>query len=135
MPDAVPLGIPRRLVFRVLADALGGQVRHLEGLPSQTRRRRPGAAAAVSKQLGRSSRWERLRSQASTFSLWIGDPAHYQGQPIDAAVVGYLVALAYGHSDALAELRAELADLGSPGLVDGTDARDLVEIVRRLLSA
>lgn len=129
--DPTPAPIPRRLVFRALADALGGQARHLEGMsPGRSRARRATAGGAAKS--GRAMRAARLAAQASEFSRWVGDPARYQGAGIDAAIVGYLIALAYGHAEAMVELRAELADLGRPGVLDGVAIDDLITIMERL---
>lgn len=130
MPSPAP--IPRRLVYRILADALDGQVRHFAALPARSQVIRPGSAVADSKQIGRDGTIVRLREQSGSIRLWIGDPRRYRGPGVDAAVLGYLVALAYGHSDALPELVAELTDLGHGDLLRDLGARDLVEITARL---
>lgn len=129
MPDPLPpAGIPRRLAYRGLADACGGQARHFEGFARRVRTAREPQDLKVH---GRLNRAKLLRAQAATLSRWVGDPDRYRGA-IDAAAFGYLVALAYGHAEALAELRAELADQGRPGLIDGLGAADIVEIAARI---
>jgi hypothetical protein len=128
-----PAPIPRRLAYRALADCLGGQARHLDRLTAgRTLDRRPGAEIRPSKAHGRGVVSRRLREQADIISGWIADPARYQRPPLDAAVFGYLIALAYNHGEAMPELVAELADLGRPGLLDGLKPYDLIAILERL---
>jgi hypothetical protein len=131
MTDNNPAPIPRRLVFRALSDALGGQARHFATLGERTARRRAGAVTSEAKAFGRGLRADRLRQQADHVGRWVGDPARYQGPGLDAAVFGYLMALAYSHAEARPELDAEVRSLGLPDLQD-LHNDDIVAIVERL---
>jgi hypothetical protein len=119
MDETPPADIPRRLVFRALADILGGQARRLEGLTAARSGDRRGPEAAANSERKRSMRLEqsrRMRADAAMLSGWAGEARRCAGRGVDAAVFGYLVAMAYGHGDGLKELRAEVEDLGEAGL-------------------
>lgn len=133
MPD--PLPIPRRLAFRALADALGGQARRLESLTpgrSAGRRGPDAAAGAESKREARLRAARELRVKADVLTGWASDDAACRSDGLDAAILGYLVAISYDHGPALAELREELAEAGRPGLIDGLKSYELLRIVARI---
>ena len=119
--------IPRRILYRTLADACGGQLRHLAEIERSPRR--PGHGhPAESKEVGRANRSARLRHLADEFDRRVGDPVYYKRADVPAAAAGLIVALAYGHASALDSLR----EIAAPGALDGLIAGDLVAISERI---
>lgn len=109
-----PQPIPRRLVFRAIVDAMNGQALRLRDRLAGGVNPKRGQPPAPSKIAGRIAQIDRLESQAARIANWLSDDVMCDGPGFDAAVVGYLIAIAYSHMDAFRELRAELSDLGLP---------------------
>ncbi len=125
--------IPRRLVYRVLAQVVHGQARAIAGRTAgRTLKRRPEAhqGDAAVRQEDRHDHAHDLRVQADELTRRIGDPAHYHGAGVDPALLGWLAVLALGHTEA----RAEIARIAGPGTTDGVDWLDMPLVVDRLLT-
>jgi hypothetical protein len=111
--------IPRRLVYRALAQALHGQARVVAGRTSERSgdRRSPGAREhAVEKDPKRSRKADDLRIQAGELTRRVGDPRHYQSPGLDPSLLGWLCALAIGYTQA----RGEIERLAGPGVMGGS---------------
>ncbi len=124
--------IPRRLVYRVLAQVVHGQARAIAGRTAgRTLKRRPEAhqGDAAVRQEDRHDHAHDLRVQADELTRRIGDPSHYQGPGVDPALLGWLSALALGHTAA----RAEIEQLAGPGVMAGVDWLDMPMVLDRLL--
>jgi hypothetical protein len=104
--------IPRRIVFRALVDVLR---QHSRQLRSRTR------GASQSALEGRTREAYYLEGAATEIESWIKDPTRYQGEGVDPADFGDLIALIYGHQESW----EPLSDLGA-------DRHDLLDIIRRL---
>ncbi len=124
--------IPRRLVYRVLAQVVHGQARVVAGRTvgrSVKRRGLAHQANALAKEEGREDQSHDLCVQANELTRRIGDPSHYQGPGVDPALLGWLSALALGHTAA----RAEIEQLAGPGVMAGVDWLDMPMVLDRLL--
>jgi hypothetical protein len=109
-----------------------GQIYHLrERLAGGVNPRR-GRIPAASKTAGRLGRIENLESYAARVASMLSNEDLCNGPGFDAAVFGYLVAVAFGHMDAYHELRAELADLGLP--VPPEQYTDPIALLRFLIA-
>jgi hypothetical protein len=128
-------GIPRKLVFRILANVLGGHARQLAGRAQGSVRRR--GAQAVEGALSKGEQQQILASdvmsQADELGGWIGDDSKCSGPDLPAELVGHLCALALGHGYAVPEVRRIANGLAGPGVLDGVDFRDIPAVVSRLL--
>lgn len=135
MSDELPRGIPRKLVFRTLADVCDSQCRllvdklqpHLE-----VRRSIQSREGAKAKAEGRRNRAARLHRDVTMLRTWINDKARCNRPTIDAAVFGYIVGTAYSDAESFKELKAELESLGHVGMFNGLTVDDLITIVDQL---
>lgn len=132
-----PRPIPRRLVLRILADVLHSQLSDLERRTHDSHRRRPHLdAPPVSTDLGRARRLTLLRNARNTLRQQAAEKETRQGPGMDAAVLGYLIALAYGHTEAFAELDSEYQSMGRPQLLQGLTGNldDFLTVTQRVLA-
>ena len=87
--------IPRRLVYRALAQVLHGQARTVAGRTagrSVNRRGLAHQANAAAKEEDRHDQADDLRIQAGELTRRVGDPRHYQGPGLDPSLLGWLCA-------------------------------------------
>jgi hypothetical protein len=124
--------IPRRLVYRALAQVLHGQARTVAGRTagrSVNRRGLAHQANAAAKEEDRHDQADDLRIQAGELTRRVGDPRHYQGPGLDPSLLGWLCALAIGYTQA----RGEIERLAGPGVMAGVDWLDMPLVLDRLM--
>ena len=124
--------IPRRLVYRALAELLHGQAGALEGRTAGLSGAHGGPEArahAAAKLAARRRKAAELRYQAVELSRRVGAPECYRGPGLDPALLGWLCALALG----CVEAKAEIERLAGPGVMEGVDWPDLPMVCDRLM--
>lgn len=124
-----PALIPVRLAYRLCSDTLysaASRLRNRQGRPG-----RPTDAAKDAARKRNADLWERDSQRLGLISQQ--DGPLLQGEGVDAAVLGYLMAFLAGHADSFREIKAEMADLGVGVDLDPLKG-DLVRLVKAVLS-
>ncbi len=120
-----PTLINCRVALRLCAAILFDRARELE---QRTARASAGQIA------GRKKLAAQYRQPAESLQI-LSRQKVVPGEGVDAAILGYLLALLGGESDVLTDLRAECLEIYESDVFASWDSRDMVSLVRRAIQS